>query len=158
MKLFIWKQLPVPTPTTLEPHVPFLLPRVLELVYTAYDMTPLARDLGDEGEPFRWDEERRAQLRAELDAYFFHLYGITRDDTDYILESFQSESGGLKNNEITKYGEYRTKRLVLAEYDRMAEAGLTLENPLDEGEPGAYRSALTPPPGQGPRHPAAADN
>ncbi|MFC7881282.1 Eco57I restriction-modification methylase domain-containing protein [Streptomyces sp. NPDC057376] len=154
MGLFIWKQLPVPTPTTLEPHLSFLLPRVLELVYTAYDMTPLARDLGDEGEPFRWDEDRRAQLRAELDAYFFHLYGISREDTDYILESFQSESGGLKNNEIAKYGEYRTKRLVLAEYDRMATAGLTLETPLDEEKPvpGAYRSPLTPPPGQGPRH------
>jgi hypothetical protein len=152
MKLFIWKQLPVPTPAQLEPHVPFLLPRVLELVYTACDMTPLARDLGDEGEPFRWDEDRRAQLRAELDAFFFHLYGISREDTDYVLESFQSESGGLKNNEIAKYGEYRTKRLVLAEYDRMAAAGLTLENPLVEGEGGTYRSTLTPPPGQGPRH------
>ncbi|MER6141528.1 DNA methyltransferase [Streptomyces sparsogenes] len=152
MKLFVWKQLPVPTPTALEPHLLFLLPRVLELVYTAYDMTPLARDLGDEGEPFQWDEERRAQLRAELDAYFFHLYGISGEDTDYILESFQSESGGLKNNEIAKFGEYRTKRLVLAEYDRMAAAGLTLENPLTEGESGNYRSTLTPPPGQGPRH------
>jgi hypothetical protein len=152
MKLYTWKQLPVPTPTTLEPHLPFLLPRVLELVYTAYDMTPLARDLGDEGEPFRWDEDRRAQLRAELDAYFLHLYGISREDTDYILESFQSESGGLKNNEIAKFGEYRTKRLVLAEYDRMAAAGLTLETPLTEGESGSYRSPLTPPPGQGPRH------
>jgi hypothetical protein len=39
-------------------------------------MTPLARDLGDEGEPFRWDEDRRARLRAELDAFFFRLYGI----------------------------------------------------------------------------------
>ncbi|MET9254882.1 DNA methyltransferase [Streptomyces sp. NPDC003717] len=152
MKLFIWKQLPVPTPDTLEPHFPFLLPRVLELVYTAYDMTPLARDLDDEGEPFRWDEERRAQLRAELDAYFFHLYGISREDTDYVLESFKSESGGLKNNEIAKFGEYRTKRLVLAEYDRMTTAGLTLETPLTEGESGAYRSPLTPPPGHGPRH------
>ncbi|MGC0374094.1 Eco57I restriction-modification methylase domain-containing protein [Streptomyces sp. SAI-229] len=152
MKLYAWKQLPVPTPTKLKPHLPFLLPRVLELVYTAYDMTPLARDLGDKDEPFQWDEERRAQLRAELDAYFFHLYGIPREDTDYILESFQSESGGLKNNEIAKFGEYRTKRLVLAEYDRMAAAGLTLENPLTEGESGTYRSTLTPPPGQGPRH------
>ncbi|CAL9389181.1 hypothetical protein SUDANB6_01223 [Streptomyces sp. enrichment culture] len=152
MKLFIWKQLPVPTPTQLEPHLPFLLPRVLELVFTAYDMTPLARDLGDEGEPFRWDEDRRAQLRAELDAYFFHLYGISREDTDYILESFQSESGGLKNNEIAKFGEYRTKRLVLTEYDRMATAGLTLEKPLIEGESGTYRSPLTLPPGHGPRH------
>ncbi|NKY12717.1 Eco57I restriction-modification methylase domain-containing protein [Streptomyces somaliensis] len=152
MKPFIWKQLPVPTPTALEPHLPFLLPRVLELVYTAYDMTPLARDLGDEGEPFRWDEERRAQLRAELDAYFFHLYGISAEDTDYILETFQSESGGLKNNEIAKFGEYRTKRLVLAEYARMADAGLTLERPLIDGE--TYTSPLTPPPGHGPRHPA----
>ncbi|MBT1103065.1 Eco57I restriction-modification methylase domain-containing protein [Streptomyces sp. Tu10] len=152
MKLFVWKQLPVPTPTTLEPHLPFLLPRVLELVYTAYDMTPLAHDLGDEGEPFRWDEARRAQLRAELDAYFFHLYGISAEDTDYILETFQSETGGLKNNEIGKFGEYRTRRLVLTEYDRMATAGLSLEKPLVDGE--TYTSPLTPPPGHGPRHPA----
>ncbi|MFB7543562.1 Eco57I restriction-modification methylase domain-containing protein [Streptomyces zaomyceticus] len=152
MGLFIWKQLPVPAPTTLEPHLPFLLPRVLELVYTAYDMTPLAHDLGDEGEPFRWDEARRAQLRAELDAYFFHLYGISAEDTDYILETFQSETGGLKNNEIGKFGEYRTKRLVLTEYDRMATAGLSLEEPLVDGE--TYTSPLTPPPGHGPRHPA----
>ena len=103
----------------LEPHLPFIIPRVLELVYTAYDMTPLARDLGDEGEPFRWDEDRRAQLRAELDAFFFRLYGIDdRDDVDYILETFQTETGGLKHNEIRDHGEYRTKRLVLAEYDR----------------------------------------
>ncbi|MFE5967974.1 Eco57I restriction-modification methylase domain-containing protein [Streptomyces sp. NPDC056463] len=153
MKLFVWKQLPVPTPTTLEPHLPFLLPRVLELVYTAYDMTPLARDLGDKGEPFRWDEARRAQLRAELDAYFFHLYGISAEGTDYILETFQSESGGLKNNEIGKFGEYRTKRLVLTEYDRMATAGLSLEKPLLDGE--TYASPLTPPPGHGPRHEGA---
>ncbi|MGW3715598.1 Eco57I restriction-modification methylase domain-containing protein [Streptomyces sp. NPDC005133] len=158
MKPFIWKQLPVPTPTTLEPHLPYVLSRVLELVYTAYDMTPLARDLGDEGEPFQWDEGRRAQLRAELDAYFFHLYGISREDTDYILESFQSESGGLKNNEIAKFGEYRTKRLVLAEYDRMATAGLTLEASLDEAGTGAYRSTLSPPPGHGPRYPAPEGN
>ncbi|MYS22515.1 N-6 DNA Methylase [Streptomyces sp. DvalAA-14] len=154
MSLFIWKQLPVHTPTTLEPHLPFLVPRVLELVYTAYDMTPLARDLDDAGEPFQWGEDRRAQLRAELDTYFFHLYGISREDTDYILESFQTESGGLKNNEIAKFGEYRTKELILAEYDRMAAAGLTLEVPLTEGEGGTYRSTLTPPPGHGPRHPA----
>ncbi len=154
MKPFIWKQLPVPHPDALKAHVPFLLPRVLELVYTAYDMQGLARDLDDRGEPFRWDEDRRARLRAELDAYFFHLYGISRNDAEYILESFQSETGGLKNNEIAKFGEYRTKRLVLAEYDRMDAAGLTLETPLTEGESGTYRSTLTPPPGQGPRHPA----
>ncbi|MET8418933.1 Eco57I restriction-modification methylase domain-containing protein [Streptomyces sp. NPDC005134] len=154
MKLFIWKQLPVPTPDTMEPHTSFLTPRVLELAYTAHDMAGLARDLDDEGAPFRWDEERRAQLRAELDAYFFHLYGMSRDDADYILETFQTEpKGGLKHNEIAKYGEYRTKRLVLAEYDRMAVAEVSLETPLVEGQ--NYTSTLTPPAGHGPRHPGA---
>ncbi|MFD4235850.1 Eco57I restriction-modification methylase domain-containing protein [Streptomyces sp. NPDC058542] len=152
MGLFIWKQLPVPSPGLIEPHIDFLVSRAVELHYSAYDMAPLARDLGDDGAPFRWDESRRAQIRAELDAYFFHLYGISRDDTDYILETFQSETGGLKNNEIAKYGHYRTKDLVLAEYDRMAAAGLSLTAPLVDGE--SYTSTLTPPPGQGPRHPA----
>ncbi|MEU1803015.1 DNA methyltransferase [Streptomyces sp. NPDC019937] len=151
MKLFIWKQLPVPAPKTMERHTPFLTRRVLELVYTAYDMTPLARDLGDEGTPFRWDEERRALIRAELDAYFFHLYGINREDTDYILETFQSDSGGLKNNEIAKYGTFRTKHLVLAAYDRMSPTGVSLDTPLVDGE--NYMSPLTPLPGHGPRHP-----
>ncbi|MDT0343507.1 Eco57I restriction-modification methylase domain-containing protein [Streptomyces litchfieldiae] len=153
MGLFIWKQLPVPTPGTLEPHVPFIAPRVRELVYTALDMAPLARDLGDvDGQPFRWDEDRRAQIRAELDAYFFHLYGIGKGDTEYILETFQSDSGGgLKNNEIAKYGHFRTRDLVLAEYDRMAAAGVSLTAPAIDGE--NYVSTLTPPPGEGPRHP-----
>jgi hypothetical protein len=146
MNVFIWKQLPVPTPTMLESHLPFLVPRVLELVYTAYDMTPLARDLGDEGAPFRWDEDRRTLLRAELDAFFFRMYGIEdRDDVDYILETFQTETGGLKHNDIARYGTYRTKDLVLAAYDRMAVAGAA-EVP--------YTTVTTPPPGEGPRHPA----
>jgi len=150
MGLFIWKQLPTPTPDTLKPHTSFLTSRVLELVYTACDMTPLARDLGDAGTPFRWDEERRAQIRAELDAYFFHLYGISREDTDYILETFQTETGGLKNNEIAKYGTYRTKDLVLAEYDRIATIGVDLDKPA--GGRGELHVHAEPPPGHGPRH------
>ncbi|MEU4409374.1 DNA methyltransferase [Streptosporangium sp. NPDC023963] len=151
MALMTWKQLPVPAPRTLEPHTPFLVPRVLELVYAAHDMAGLARDLGDTDAPFRWDEDRRAQIRAELDAYFFYLYGIDRPDVDYILETFQTENGGLKNNEIAKYGTYRTKDLVLAEYDCMAASGVSLTTPLLDGE--NYTSTLTPPPGHGPRHP-----
>jgi hypothetical protein len=154
MKVFIWKQLPIPHPIEMGHHVPFLVPRVLELVYTTRDLAGLARDLGDPVEmgPFCWDDRRRALIRAEMDAYFFHLYGVGRDDTEYILESFQTENGGLKNNEIAKYGSYRTKELVLAEYDRMAAAGLSLTQPLVDGE--NYTSTLNPPPGHGPRHPA----
>jgi hypothetical protein len=146
MRLFTWKQLPVPTPEMMEPHLAFIVPRMLELVYTAYDMTPLAQDLDDEGEPFQWDEDRRALLRAELDAFFFRMYGIDdRDDVDYILETFQTETGGLKNNETRDHGEYRTKRLVLDAYDRMAAADAA-------GRP--YETEIIPAPGEGPRHPA----
>lgn len=64
----------------------FIAPRVLELVYTAYDLRPFAEDMGYHGEPFRWDEVRRAQLRAELDACYARLYGLTRDELRYILD------------------------------------------------------------------------
>ncbi|WP_225799133.1 Eco57I restriction-modification methylase domain-containing protein [Streptomyces sp. NK15101] len=131
------QQVPVPTPDQLAPHTEFIAPRVLELTYTATDMTPFARDLNDTGAPFIWDTDRRAVIRAELDALFFHLYGINRDDTAYILDTFNVT----RDNDIKAHGEYRTKNLILAEYDRMATEGLT-----------DYRSTLTPPPGQGPRH------
>jgi hypothetical protein len=145
MGKFIWKQLPVPTPAALEPHTGFVAPRVLELVYTTYDMTPLARDLGDTSAPYRWNEERRFMIRVELDAFFFRLYGIERDDVDYIMETFQTESGGLKHNDIAKYGSYRTKDTILEFYDRMA---------ADDAAGVPYETPITPPPGYGPRHPA----
>jgi hypothetical protein len=36
--------------------------------------------------PFKWDENRRAVLRAELDAYYAKLYGLTRKQLRYILD------------------------------------------------------------------------
>ena len=56
---------------------------VLRLTYTSHDMAPFARDLGHVGHagpPFTWDEEERRHLRARLDALYFHLYGLSRDD------------------------------------------------------------------------------
>ncbi|WP_405641492.1 Eco57I restriction-modification methylase domain-containing protein [Streptomyces uncialis] len=153
MSYFIVRQLPVPSPNSLAMHFPSLSTRLLELTYTSHDMTPFARDLNDTGAAFRWDPDRRAVIRAELDALFFHLYGITRDDTAYILDTFNVS----RDNDIKAHGTYRTKDLILAEYDRMAAAGLTLETPLDESDSGTYLSTLTPPPGQGPRHPARED-
>ena len=35
-----------------------------------------ARIWGTIGAPFVWDKERRFKIRAELDAAFFHLYGV----------------------------------------------------------------------------------
>ncbi|MEF9907159.1 Eco57I restriction-modification methylase domain-containing protein [Streptomyces sp. P9-A2] len=148
LNFFYFEQLPFLSHEQLSSHAQSLTPRILELTYTTYDMTAFADDLGDTGTPFLWDEDRRAMIRAELDALFFHLYGIDRDDVLYILDTFPIT----KRKDEEKHGEYRTKNLILAEYDRMAAAGLTLETPLTEGESGTYRSTLTPPPGQGPRH------
>ncbi|MFI6699979.1 Eco57I restriction-modification methylase domain-containing protein [Streptomyces sp. NPDC050509] len=148
MSFFIVKQLPVPSPEQLSLHAPSIVPRVLELAYTATDMKGFAIYAGDIGSPFHWNQERRQRIRAELDALFFHLYGISREDADYILDTFPI----VRRKDEAKYGSYRTKELILAEYDRMAEAGLTLESPLIDGE--NYTSTLTPPPGQGPRHEA----
>ena len=61
---------------------------VLRLTYTAHDMAPLARDLGHDGPPFPWDDEERHHLRARLDALYFHLYGLSRDDAGYVLDTF----------------------------------------------------------------------
>ncbi len=148
LNYFYFEQLPFLAPADLEQHSEFITSRSVELAYTALGMTPFARDLGDTGAPFVWDEDRRTVIRAELDALFFHLYGITRDDVDYILDTFPI----VKRKDEAKYGTYRTKDLILAEYDRMAAAGVSLTTPLVDGE--NYTSTLTPPPGHGPRHPA----
>lgn len=110
-----------------ELDVEFVVPRVLELTYSACDMTSWARDLGHEGPPFRWHSDRRAILRAELDAYYARLYGLTRDELRYILDPADVMGPGypsetfrvLKDSEQRKLGEFRTRRLVLEAWDRL---------------------------------------
>jgi hypothetical protein len=57
-------------------------------------------------------------LRAELDAAFFHLYGIARDDVEYILDTFPI----VKKEDEKAHGAYRTQRLILECYDALARA------------------------------------
>ena len=91
LNLFIVEQLPVIAPEDYERRFGSTTARnlvrnhVLRLTYTAHDMAPFARDLGYDGPPFRWDEEERRHLRARLDALYFHLYGLSRKDADYVL-------------------------------------------------------------------------
>ena len=129
---FFLKQLPVPSPGFYtEARLVHVASRVLELTYTSCSMTPFARDLGYDGPPFPWDEERRALLRAELDAFYGRAYGLTRDELRYILDpadvmgpDYPSETFRvLKENEIRRHGEFRTRRLVLEAWDRMEAAG-----------------------------------
>jgi len=141
-----FEQIPVPPRAKLVAHSSFITPRILELTFNANDMIPFARELGDTYSPFLWIEERRLIIRAELDALFFHLYGIARDDVDYIMDTFSL----VKRKDETRYGSYRTKELILAEYDRMTSSGVSITKPLIDGD--NFVSTLDPPPGHGPRH------
>ena len=89
---------------------------VLRLTYTANDMEPFARDLGYQGPPFIWNEEERRHLRARLDALYFHLYGLSRDDADYVLSTFPI----VRAQDEKEFGAYRTRDLILAYMNALA--------------------------------------
>ncbi len=152
VKYFTVKQLPVLPPSAFSAaDIAYIVPRVLELVYTAWDMQPFAEEVVNEittktqraqsasdndslcasclcgsiDEPYPWDEERRALLRAQLDARIARLYGLGRDELRYILDPADVEGDDfpgetfrvLKEKEQRAYGDYRTRRLVLAAWD-----------------------------------------
>ena len=83
---------------------------VLRLTCTAHDVAPFARDLGYDGPPFPWDPEARRHLRARLDALYFLLYGLSRDDAAYVLDTFPI----VRRHDEAAFGRYRTRDLILA--------------------------------------------
>jgi hypothetical protein len=139
----------------------WLWARVLELIYTAWDLRPFAQECGWDGPPFRWDDERRFLLRCELDAAFFHLYvpaamngewrpvegeaanelerlrsslATPRDAVAYVMDTFPI----VRRKDEEKYpSDYRSKRTILEIYDAMQDA-------IQTGQP--YRTRLDPPP------------
>lgn len=139
-----------------------LIARALELVFTAWDLEPFARDCGWSGPPFRWDEERRFLIRCEMDASLFHLYlpaetsgawcpaeGETSEDLARLKEAFPTPRDAVafimdsflivRDKDQARYdGDYRTKSVVLAIYDAMQES-------IRTGQP--YRTRIDPPPG-----------
>ena len=89
---------------------------VLRLTHTAHDMAPFAHDLGYDGPPFPWDEEERRHLRARLDALYFHLYGLSRDDASYVLDTFPI----VRREDEKAFGSYRTRDMILAYMNALA--------------------------------------
>jgi len=208
LNFYIVQQLPVLLPSAYtEADLQFIVSRVLELTYTAWDIKPFADDVWSEADeplrtairaqweanavetgghtwdlpdwiwaypeietdpqkgipfpPFKWDEERRARIRAELDATYARLYGLTRKQLRYILDpadltpkeledildpweevddpldpegyaarveasDFPGETFRvLKEKELREYGQYRTRRLVLEAWKRLAQEALS---------------------------------
>ena len=123
---YIVEQLPVIAPADYDRVFGHITARdlvrdhVLRLTYTAHDIEPFARDLGYDGPPFIWNDEERRHLRARLDALYFHLYGLSKDDADYILDTFPI----VRRHDEAAFGSYRTKEMVLAYYNAL-DAGDT---------------------------------
>ena len=162
LKYNVFKQLPCLPPQVFQQKSPwntneptiakFLIPRILELTYTSWDLEAFAQDNNYNNPPLKWIENRRFLLRCELDAVFFHLFLVSKkiwntlnnpillkyfarpnNVVDYIMETFPI----VKRREIKAHGEYRTKIKILEIYDTMQKA-------IDTGEP--YKTVLDPPP------------
>jgi hypothetical protein len=141
MKFFIVEQIAVLSPSILDEENTWMgstvrewiRDRTFELSYTNYELASLAADLGFGHGPFHWDSERRAYLKAEIDAAILHLYEINRAQADWLIDSFSV----LRKYEERDHNEFRTKRLVLEIYDEMARARASGK---------AYQTRLSPPP------------
>ena len=128
---FIVKQLPVlPPEVYLERSlggregilwVELIVSRVVELTYTANDLSGFAEDIGYDGPPFPWNTERRHHVQCELDAIYAHMYRLSRSELEWILDAPPPSSSfpSLKQHEMKEFGEYRTERLALAAFDSM---------------------------------------
>lgn len=109
-----------------------LLKAALELSYTSWSLRTLGEALGV-SKPFVYDPDRRFLLLREIDALSAHFYGLSREEFEYVLSTFET----LRDYEIKTSGEYRTKRVSLEIYDAMQRA-------IDTREP--YHTCLAPSP------------
>ena len=126
LNFFIVEQLPTLPPDAYRDRCPWdkrqtlekwVSDRVLKLTCTANDMKPLAKAAGFHPPVHKWKDDEREQLQAELDAAYFLLYGIGRDDAAYILSTFQG-AGTVSEGLLNGLG---PAQRVLAEYDRLRD-------------------------------------
>ena len=141
MSFFVVKQLPVLDPDRIpEDIVMPIISRTTQLLYFNHDLDDWAEELWNclspvqkevipqlgEKQCFQYNDDDRAIFQAELDAIFAHLYGLNTKDLMYILDPedicgkncINETFRVMKDNEIRKYGEYRTKRLILEAWQR----------------------------------------
>jgi hypothetical protein len=114
LTFFIINQLPIILPSKYPKKASEQIKQImLELVYTSDDISPFASSLGYNGPPFIWSSERRSELIAQLEAIYGILYGLEREEFDYMFECFWST----KRQETEEYGEYKSKIMALQYYE-----------------------------------------
>ena len=87
---------------------------VTKLTCSASSLIDFSHNLSSKHPFYPWDENLRFNLKCELDAIYAHLYELTRDELDYILETFPI----VKRKDMEKYGRYRTKDTILQLFDQ----------------------------------------
>ena len=125
--------------------VELVVPRVLELTYTSHELGGFASDLGyTEERPFPWDDARRHRIQSELDAIFSYVYRLDRSDVEWILDAPQPSSSfpSLKQHEMRRFGEYRTRQYVLEAFEQLRRGEIP---DLGEGPRGGGLSYRRPP-------------
>lgn len=121
--------LPFPRPVERDAYVRPLVERVLRLTCTGPEMVEFWNARAREGwvrphsdattVPGSLDDAERDALRAEVDAIVAReVYGLTRDELAYILDTFPI----IAKRDTKEFGELRTKRLILEAYDSFARA------------------------------------
>lgn len=112
--------------------VDWLIHRVIALTGSGVEMREWVSELGSHHSVRRpWDVDVRERYRAELDAAMFHLFGIARNDVDYIMDTFPI----VKRKDNAAFGSYRTKEAILDIYDAMQvaiDSGMPYESPLEK--------------------------
>jgi hypothetical protein len=132
LNYFTFKQLPFLNPVAyVDSDIEFISSRIAELTYTAVDVSGWANDISKATSPFEFNLSRRSILQSEVDAYYAKLYGLSRNELQFILEpksikpGYPSETFSvLKRNEEREFGEYRTQRLVLEAWDKLQSGEL----------------------------------
>ena len=126
LNFFVIEQLPILPPDTYSKRCPWdkkqtlekwISDRVLKLTCTSNDMIPLAETVGFKPPVYEWDPTERLDLMAELDAAFFLLYGIDRQDVEYILSTFS----GVRKEQQDLLGGSTTFDRILSHYDALRE-------------------------------------
>jgi hypothetical protein len=124
MSYTIMDSLPLPRLQVDHPAVAALAERALCLTCTGPEMTPFWNQMAGHGwvepvdptgpVPGELDEDERLRLTAEIEVIVARdLYGLTPDEMSHVLSTFPI----VERRQIEKYGEYRTKRLILEGFE-----------------------------------------